>query len=139
MPNLVTNNFKQALFEGWLEATGATFKVALFKSTLNPTTAYSTYSAANEATGGNYVAGGVTLTNDSVTADGDHQRFTYTNPSWVNLGTGSPVTYRYVVLYRSDLSTNNVVMIWDLGADRTVSGATETLEFGTGVNAPLSI
>ena len=138
MPNFLPTISKQLAMQELFTGTGAVCKIALFQSAWNPTAALTAYSAANEATGGNYTAGGVTLSNVAVTQDGTAVRLTYTNPSWSNLGAGTAVTYRWVLLYRSDQSANNARIVWDLGADRTVSGATERLEFGTGTNAPLS-
>ena len=123
-----------ALFTG----TGAALKIALFQSAWNPTSAVAAYSATNEASGGNYTAGGLTLSNVAVSVDGSFVRLTYGNPTWTNLGAGQGVTYRYALLYRSDLSANNARIIWDLGADRSVAGESEVLEFGVGANAPLS-
>ena len=138
MPNFIPTISKKLSMDELFTGTGAVNKVALFQSAWNPTEALTQYSATNEATGGNYTAGGETLSNVSVAQDGTAVRLTFTNPSWTNLGSGTQVTYRWILLYRSDQSTNNARAVWDLGADRTVSGASETLEFGVGSNAPLS-
>ena len=139
MPNIICNNLKRLCIEAPFSGAGKTFKIALFQAAMNPTTDYNAYATANEAAGGNYAAGGVTVANLTVTKDGDNYRVTFDNPSWTNLGAGQAVTYRYFLLYRSDITQNNALAIWDIGSNRTVSGTTETIEFGTGSNSPVNI
>ena len=140
MPNLVFTQLKKAAMDHLFLGTGAVCKIALFTSAWNPTAGGVTaYSATNEASGAGYTAGGVTLANVAVAIDGTDVRLTFTNPAWTSLGAvGSPLTYRYALLYRSDLAANNARILWDLGADRPVASQPETLEFGMGENAPLS-
>ena len=139
MPNLILTVAKKLAMDELFAGTGATLKLALFRAAWNPTAAITQYSATNEASGGNYTAGGITLTNVAVTVDGAFVRLTYTNPTFANLGAGTDVVYQYALLYRSDLTANNARMIWDLQSERTVQGGDEVIRFGTGANAPLSI
>ena len=139
MPNFVSRNLKKRAADGFFLESGAVFKLALYQAALNPTAAYVTRAAQHEAAGGNYAAGGVTVSNVAVTLDGDNYRVTFDNPTWTNLGSGTPLTYRYAVLYRSDIATDNVACGWDAGGDRVLSGQNESIEFGTGSNAPLSV
>ena len=139
MPTVVSGNLKKRALEGFFTRTGAALKVALYVAALNPTGAMVTRATQHESAGGNYNAGGVAVTNVAVAADGDFYRLTFDNVEFTNLGSGSPVTWRYAMLYDSALSVDNVAVIYDSGGDNVVSGDNEILTFGTGSNAPLSI
>ena len=139
MPNVIPVAMKHSAMQSLFQGTGAVLKVALMQAAWNPTaTNVSVFSSTNEATGGNYTSGGETLTNVAVNIDGSASRRTFTNPSWTNLGSGTALTFRYIHLYRSDLTANNTRVIWDIGENRTLSGDDLTIQFGTGTNAPLS-
>jgi len=122
--------------------TGAdTFKLALYTSAATLDANTTTYSSSNEATGANYVAGGLALTNTGVTATNinantgtgfcDFSDLTFPNVS---------VTARGALIYNTTPSansnanttlTNASVAVLDFGADKTSTDGDFTIIFPT--------
>ena len=122
--------------------TGAdTFKLALYTSSASLDANTTTYSASNEASGSNYSAGGLALTNTGVTATNinantgtgfcDFSDLTFPNVS---------VTARGALIYNSTPSansnanttlTNASVAVLDFGADKTSTDGDFTIIFPT--------
>ena len=122
--------------------TGAdVFKLALYTSAATLDANTTTYSASNEASGSNYTAGGLALTNTGVTATNinantgtgfcDFSDLTFPNVS---------VTARGALIYNTTPSansnanttlTNASVCVLDFGADKTASDGDFTIIFPT--------
>jgi hypothetical protein len=122
--------------------TGAdTFKLALYTSAATLDANTTTYSSSNEATGSNYSAGGLALTNTGVTATNinantgtgfcDFSDLTFPNVS---------VTARGALIYNTTPSansnanttlTNASVAVLDFGADKTSTDGDFTIIFPT--------
>lgn len=127
-----TNTFKVGLASGDFDFTADTFKIALYTGNANigpDTTAYTT---TGEASGGNYAAGGSTLTVTQVPTLGNQTGSTaaaywsFANVSW----TGA-ITARGALIYK-DLGGGSTatVCVLDFGSDKT-STTTFTVQFPT--------
>jgi hypothetical protein len=125
--NWATNTFKIGLLDGVFDFNSAqTYKIALYTNaaTLNQDT--TTYTSTGETSGGNYVAGGLTLTIAQVPTVGNSGSTAYisfNNASW----TGS-ITARGALIYLSNGTTNPAVCVLDFGNDKS-STNTFTVQF----------
>jgi len=137
-------SFKAELMLGvhdFRDASGDTFKLALFTSAASLDANTTAYSTSNEVTGTNYTAGGVALTNTGVnltninantgTGFTDFSDATFTN---VN------VTARGALIYNNTPSANGVantaltnaaVCVLDFGSDKTATDGDFTIIFPT--------
>jgi hypothetical protein len=123
------------------DASGDTFKIALYTSSATIDANTTAYSSSNEATGTNYVAGGVALTNTGVAATNinantgtgftDFSDATFTNVT---------VTARGALIYNTTPSangtantalTNAAVCVLDFGSDKTSTDGDFTIIFPT--------
>lgn len=116
--------------------TGDTFKIALYTANANlgpDTTAYTT---SGEASGANYTAGGISLTNIGTGADTTSQvAFTnFANAVFTNV----TLIARGALIYNTTPSAlgpdgnvlvNPAVCVLDFGADRSVTGSNLTVQF----------
>jgi hypothetical protein len=99
------------LFRGIHDFENDTFKLALYTDAANLELAATTaYTAAGEASGVGYTAGGVTLTGGAISTD---QGLALVDFDDITL-TGATVTYRAGLIYNSSKS-NRAVMIIDFG------------------------
>jgi hypothetical protein len=129
--NFTTNTFKTGLLDGVFNFdTGTTqvYKIALYTNaaTLNADT--TAYTSTGETSGGNYAAGGQTLTISQVPTIGNQTGIatvylSFTNAAW----TGS-ITARGALIYLSNGTTNPAVCVLDFGSDKT-STSTFTVQF----------
>lgn len=123
---------------------GDTFKLALYTSAADLNANTTSYTASNEASGTNYPAGGIALTNVGVTttnetiADGtgfvDFADAVFANVT---------VTARGALIYNSTPSatdnngatlTNPAVAVLDFGSDKSASDGQFTVVFPTSTN-----
>lgn len=107
--------------------TADTFKIALYTSsaTLDATT--TAYTTSNEvATGGNYSAGGNTLTTVAPTSSGTTAFLDFNDSTWAT----STITARGALIYNSTQS-NRAVEVLDFGSDKSSSGGSFTIQFPT--------
>ena len=116
--NYSCNSFRSGLVNGTFNFTSGTFKLALYTNlaTLDANTA--AYTTQGEANGGNYVAGGQTVTATIGTESNSAGSTTYINfssPSW----TGA-ITARGALIYQSG-GGNPAVCVLDFGANKTSS------------------
>ena len=121
-------SFKVELMTGthnFTTSTGNTFKLALYTSsaTLGATT--TAYSATNETSGTNYVAGGGTLTNVTPTSSGTTA---FTDFADLTFSTVS-ITANGALIYNS--TANTAVAVLAFGADKTATNGTFTVIFPT--------
>lgn len=124
--NWTCNTFKTGLMNGSFNFTSGTFYIALYtnNATLDATT--TAYTTTGEATGGNYVAGGLALTVSQVPTIGNQtgaatSYISFSNASW----TGA-ITARGALIYKS--GDNGAICVLDFGADKT-STSTFTVQF----------
>jgi hypothetical protein len=120
-----TNAFKVGMLNGTFNFTTGAFKMALYtgKATLGSTTA--AYTSSNEASGGNYVAGGTTITVTQTPTTGTSGTVAYisfSNAAW----TGA-ITARGALIYQVG-GGNPAVCVLDFGADKS-SSKTFTVQF----------
>lgn len=138
-------SFKAELLLGchdFRDASGDTFKLALYTSSASIDANTTAYTASNEATGTNYSAGGAALTNSGVTATNtnatagvgfaDFADLTFANVS---------VTARGALIYNTTPSangtantalTNAAVAVLDFGSDKTATDGDFTIIFPAG-------
>ena len=122
--------------------TGAdVFKMALYTSAATLDANTTTYSASNEASGSNYTAGGLALTNTGVTATNINANTgtgfcDFTDLTFPNVS----VTARGALIYNTTPSansnanttlTNASVAVLDFGADKTSTDGDFTIIFPT--------
>lgn len=124
--NWACNTFKTGLMNGSFNFTSGTFYIALYtnNATLDATT--TAYTTTGEATGGNYVAGGLALTISQVPTIGNQtgaatSYISFNNASW----TGA-ITARGALIYKG--GDNGAVCVLDFGNDKT-STSTFTVQF----------
>jgi hypothetical protein len=109
-----------------------TFKVALLPSTYSPDIDahhyYSDISGDECPASGNYAAGGVTLSNKTLTEDdgNDLAMCDCDDPSWADL---TQADVRYAVLYKDTGTANTSVLLlcWDFGVNQAPSAETFSL------------
>jgi hypothetical protein len=137
-------SFKAELMLGvhdFRDASGDTFKIALYQSTASIDANTTAYSASDEATGTNYVAGGVALTNTGVSATNINANTGtgFTDFSDATFGNVT-VTARGALIYNSTPSANGVantaltnaaVAVLDFGSDKTSTDGDFTIIFPT--------
>jgi hypothetical protein len=137
-------SFKAELMLGvhdFRDASGDTFKIALYLSTADIDANTTAYTATNEASGTNYTAGGVDLTNTGVSATNINANtgtgFTdFSDAVFTNVN----VTARGALIYNSTPSANGVantaltnaaVAVLDFGSDKTATDGDFTIIFPT--------
>lgn len=107
-------SFKRQLFLGEHDLDTDVLKIALYTSlaTLGPDT--TVYSATNEVTGTGYTAGGLTLTNVTVSQGNGIAYVDFSNPTWA----GASFTTRGALIYNSS-KANKAMFVLDFGMNQT--------------------
>ncbi len=137
-------SFKAELMLGvhdFRDASGDTFKIALYLSTADIDANTTAYTATNEASGTNYTAGGVALTNTGVAATNINANTGtgFTDFSDATFGNVT-VTARGALIYNTTPSANGVantaltnaaVCVLDFGSDKTSTDGDFTIIFPT--------
>lgn len=113
--NFSCNTLRSGLANGTINFATDTFYLALYtnSATLDQTT--TAYSTTGEATGGNYVAGGLVVTAtiaSEVTSNGSTTYVNFSSPAW----TGA-ITARGALIYTP--GDNGAVCVLDFGSDKT--------------------
>ena len=113
--NFSCNTLRAGLMNGTINFSSDTFYLALYtnSATLDQTT--TAYTAVGEATGGNYVAGGLIVTAtiaSEVTPTGSTTYVNFSSPAW----TGA-ITARGALIYTP--GDNGAVCVLDFGSDKT--------------------
>lgn len=109
-----TTSFKRQVLLGEHDLDTDVLKIALYTSTaiLGPdTTAYTT---VGETSGTGYSAGGITLTNVTVSAGNGIAYVDFDNPTWA----GASFTARGALIYNSSKS-NKSMFVLDFGTNQT--------------------
>ena len=109
--NYTCNSFKEGLFNADFDFSSGTFRLALYTNAASLNEDTTEYTATGEASGGNYVAGGLVLTPTVAEANGVAY-LTFANVSW----TGS-ITARGALIYKA--GANGAVCVLDFGSDKT--------------------
>jgi len=124
--NWTCNTFKTGLMNGSFNFTSGTFYIALYtnNATLDATT--TAYTTTGEATGGNYVAGGLALTVSQVPTIGNQTGAATSYISFDNASWTGAITARGALIYKA--GDNGAVCVLDFGADKT-STSTFTVQF----------
>jgi hypothetical protein len=125
-----------SLFNGEVDYDTDAIKVMLCTSTYTPNVDTHRYksSVTNEVTGTGYTAGGATLASKTVSYDAPTNTLTLdaADVSW----TGSTITARYAVIYKSTgtNSTSPLLVLIDFGADIASSAGPLLIEWSaTGI------
>jgi hypothetical protein len=126
-----TTSFKAELYQGIHVLTTDVIKIALYTANANLNADTTAYSASNEASGGNYVAGGAILTPVTVSSStSDATAYVgFPNYSW----TGA-ITARCALIYNSS-KANRAIAVLDFGSDKTSTTFTITMPANTSTTA----
>ena len=126
-----TTSFKAELYRGIHVLTTDVIKIALYTANANLNADTTVYSASNEASGGNYVAGGAILTPVTVSLSlSDNTAFVgFPNFSW----TGT-ITARCALIYNFSKGNKSIAVL-DFGSDKTSSNFTITMPANTSTTA----
>ena len=126
-----TTSFKAELYQGIHVLTTDVIKIALYTANANLNADTTAYSASNEASGGNYVAGGAILTPVTVSSSlSDNTAFVgFPNFSW----TGT-ITARCALIYNFSKGNKSIAVL-DFGSDKTSSNFTITMPANTSTTA----
>jgi len=129
--NYMCTSFKSELMtatHNFTNATGDTFKLALYTNSASFTAATTAYTATNEVgNSGSYSAGGGALTNVTPTTSGttgftDFADLTFTSAS---------ITARGALIYNDTASGDPTVVVLDFGADKTSTSGDFQIVFPT--------
>ena len=135
----VCNTFKRDLLKGFHDFAngGSTFKIALFTSSATLGASTEDYSTTNEITntsGSAYTAGGLTLTNQSVTGSTSASTAYVdwsTDPQWTSASFTANGAMIYNTTTDGGSGTTDAVCIIAFGGDKTASNGTFKIEFPT--------
>lgn len=128
--NYTCNSFKIGLMDGTFNFAADTFKIALYTNTATLNADTTAYTSSGEASGGNYVAGGLALTVTQVPTIGNQTGqnavvyISFANASW----TGA-ITARGALIYKNG-GGNPAVCVLDFGSTKT-SANTFVVQFPT--------
>ena len=113
--NYSCNTLRSGLVDGTINFATDTFRLALYTNSATLDANTTAYTAVGEATGGNYVAGGlvVTATIGSQTAsNGSTTYVNFSSPAWTGV-----ITARGALIYTP--GDNGAVCVLDFGSDKT--------------------
>lgn len=122
--NYTCNVFKTGLLNGDFDFAADTFYLALYTGDATLSSSTTAYTSAGEASGGNYVAGGLPLTvtqTPTTGGSGTTAYISFGNVSWTGV-----ITARGALIYKS--GANGAVCVLDFGSDKT-SATTFTVQF----------
>ena len=108
-----TTSFKEELYKAVHDLTTDTIKIALFTADANLNASTTVYTSNNEASGGNYVAGGSVLSPVSVSSSGTTAFVSFPDISW----TGA-ITARCALIYNASKGDKSIAVL-DFGSDKT--------------------
>ena len=127
----MTTSFKRQLLEAGHNfktsgAGGNSFKIALYTNAASLDAGTTVFTTSNEASGTNYVSGGLALTNATPATSGTTAFCDFSDVTW----SASSITARGAMIYNTNL-TNAAVAILDFGADKTSTSGDFTVQFPT--------
>ena len=115
---------------GSFDFSADTFYIALYTNAASLNASTTAYTANGEATGGNYVAGGLPLTVTQTPTTGPTGTTAYI--SFGNVSWTGTITARGALIYKA--GDNGAVCVLDFGADKT-SSSTFTVQFPAATNS----
>ena len=124
--NWTCNTFKTGLMNGTFNFTSGTFYIALYTNTATLDATTTAYTTTGEASGGNYVAGGLALTISQAPTIGNQTGAATSYISFSNAAWTGAITARGALIYKA--GDNGAVCVLDFGADKT-STSTFTVQF----------
>jgi len=121
------NSFKSELLGGTHDLDTDVIKIALYTSSATLGASTTAYAVTNEvATGGNYSAGGNTLSGAVITLSGTTAFVDFDNSTWAT----ATITARGALIYNSSKS-NKAIAVLDFGGDKTSTAGDFTVIFPT--------
>jgi hypothetical protein len=131
--NFMPTSFKVQLLNGLQNFSANTFKIALYTSSATLDANTTAYSTSNEvATGGNYVAGGNTLSVSTTPTDGGSGTtafIDFADTTW----SAATITARGALIYNNSQG-NSAVAVLDFGSDKTSTDGDFTVQFPAATN-----
>lgn len=116
-------SFKRQLFLGEHDLDTDTLKIALYTSLANLGPDTTVYSATNEVVGTGYTAGGLVLTNVTVSQGNGIAYVDFDNPAWA----GASFTTRGALIYNSS-KANKAMFVLDFGMNQTAANENFVLD-----------
>jgi hypothetical protein len=120
--NFSCNTLRSGLINGTLNFATDTFYLALYTNSATLSQLTTAYTSDGEASGGNYVAGGLVVTatvNTALDSNGSTIYVNFSSPAW----TGA-ITARGALIYKA--GANGAVCVLDFGGDK-ISTSTFTV------------
>ena len=132
----LTASFKQELLQGIHDFDTDVFKIALYTSSSDLSSATTIYTTVGETSGTGYTAGGATLTNLGVTLSGTTAYTSWDSYTWAN----STITTAGALVYNAS-KANRSVAVLNFGGTYSTSAAPFTVTFpaNTSTTAPVII
>jgi hypothetical protein len=131
--NYMPTSFKVQLLNGVQNFSADTFKIALYTSSATLDANTTAYTTSNEvATGGNYTAGGNTLSVTTTPTNGGSGTTAYidfADTTW----SAATITARGALIYNNSQS-NAAVAVLDFGSDKTSTDGDFTVQFPAATN-----
>ncbi len=128
--NYMCTSFKQELLTGthnFTNATGNTFKIALYDNNASFTAATTAYTATDEVSGTGYTATGETLTNVTPTSSGTTAFTDFADVTW----SSATITARGALIYNDTAAGDPSVVVLDFGSDKSSSSGDFQIIFPT--------
>ena len=113
--NFSCNTLRSGLASGSFNFSTDTFHLALYTNTATLDQTTTAYTAADEASGGNYVAGGLVVTatiGTELASSGSIVFINFSSPSWTGV-----ITARGALIYKA--GANGAVCVLDFGSNKT--------------------
>ena len=131
--NFMPTSFKIQLLNGLQNFSANTFKIALYTSSATLDANTTAYTTSDEvATGGNYVAGGNTLSVTTTPTNGGSGTTAYidfADTTW----SAATITARGALIYNNSQG-NSAVAVLDFGSDKTSTDGDFTVQFPAATN-----
>ena len=132
----LTASFKQELLQGVHDFDADVFKIALYTSSSDLSSATTIYTTSGETSGTGYTAGGATLTNLGVTLSGTTAYTSWDSYTWSN----STLTTAGALVYNASKGNRSVAVLNFGGTYSTSAGPfTVTFPANTSTTAPVII
>ena len=112
----LTDSFKQQILLGQHDLETDTLKMALYTGDVDLNQSTTAYSSTNEISGTGYSAGGVVLTDVTVSLSGTTAYVSFANPTW----NPASFTARCALIYNSSKSNKSIAVL-DFGSDKTTT------------------
>ena len=132
----LTASFKKELLQGVHDFDTDVFKIALYTSSSDLSSATTAYTTSGETSGTGYTAGGATLTNLGVTLSGTTAYTSWDSYTWSN----STLTTAGALVYNASKGNRSVAVLNFGGTYSTSAGPfTVTFPANTSTTAPVII